>query len=400
MNCLRERGVDVQIFSLLPPKHNITHDEAQRLIPVTNYSPFISWQVLQAQVYFLLRCPSRYVAALWKTIRQTFREPMVLLRSLLIFPKSVHFSRLIQQRQIDHMHAHFVWLDGLGAGVIRDLTDISFTIHPHAFGLFSRDRQSVRAELENATQIVTVSNYNRDYILRLCDGMSPERIDIVHYGIDPDQFVGVVPTAEGPVQLLAVGRLVEKKGLEYLIAACHLLKKEGYQFHVNVVGDGPLRGKLQTLIDQFGLEDNVELCGAKPQVVEYYQSSHIFVLPCVVAANGDRDGMPNVLMEAMACGLPVISTPVTGIPELIEDGVSGLIVKERDSERLADAMKRLIDDPDLRVQMGRRGRACVCERFNIRRNAAKLEAIFRELSRTEPHGPLQSLDTSETSLAR
>ncbi len=144
MYWLREAEVDLTIFSLLSPQHSVVHEQAKELLPYTIYSPFLSWAVIVAQLHFLLHSPGRYLRALARAIRQVYREPTVLLRVLLLFPKCVYFARCIEEREIDHIHAHFVWLEGITAGIAKDLLDISFSIHPHAFGLFGRDQRDVR----------------------------------------------------------------------------------------------------------------------------------------------------------------------------------------------------------------------------------------------------------------
>ncbi len=150
--------------------------------------------------------------------------------------------------------------------------------------------------------------------------------------------------------ILTVARLVEKKGLLYLLRACRALRDQGYGFDCRIVGEGPLRATLEQHIHELGLTDTVELAGAETheRVIEMYQQATLFALPSVVAENGDRDGIPNVLVEALYLRVPVVSTPVSGIPELIRSESNGLLVPERDHAVLANAIKRLLDDPLLR----------------------------------------------------
>ncbi|MDX1522314.1 MAG: glycosyltransferase, partial [Anaerolineae bacterium] len=336
---LREQGLDLTIFSLLPPKHAVVHEQARALLPLTRYSPYLSWQIIDAQRHFLWRSPGRYLRAFLEMVRQTMFEPTVLLRALALFPKSVYFARQIEALEIDHIHAHFVWLEGLAAGIAADLLDVTYTIQPHAFGLFSRNQRDVRRELEKASQVITISTYHRAYIADLCPNLAPEDIEIVYCGLEPERLQrnGSPPTGPRPdddtLQILSVGRFVEKKGHEYLIDACALLAERGLNFRCRIAGgEDHERPALQARIERHGLQDYVELLGVldQEQVLSLYQQSDIFALACVVAADGDRDGIPVVLMEAMACELPVVTTPMTGIPDLVEHGVTGLLVPERD----------------------------------------------------------------------
>lgn len=383
MHWLRQGGIDVQIFSLLPPQHGVVHDRATEMLPDTHYSAMFSWEILAAQMHFFWRAPLRYLRSLANLVWQTYREPKVLLRALALFPKSVLFARRMKELEIDHIHAHFVWLEGLAAGVVKDLLDVTFSIHPHAFGLFGRNQRNVKKELENATRVVTVSEYHRAFIADLSSSIAPEDIQVVHYGIETDHFTPAAAPPSQPSRILSVGRPIEKKGHEYLIDACRRLAERGFDFQCEIVvgGSGGLRDALQHRIDRHRLTNQVRLLNmyGEDEIVELYRRSHVFALGCVVAASGDRDGLPNVLIEALACGLPVVTTPVAGIPELVEDMETGLLVPERDAVALADALERLLTDEDLRRHLGTRGRAAVQAGFEAKDNAAAMAAIFRRI---------------------
>lgn len=393
MTWIREQGVELHIFSLLPPEHTTVHEQAKELLPYTRYSPFISWDVLKAQFYYLRRKPSGYLRALMKTIWQTYREPTMLLRTLVLFPKCVNFTRQIEELEIDHIHAHFVWLEGIAGGIASDLLNITFSIHPHAFGLFGRNQRNVRCELENASQVVTISTYHRAYIANLCPQIEADDIDIVHYGLNTEHFRPALSKAESnTIRILSVGRLIEKKGFGFLIDACALLADSGQDFLCQIAGAGHLEEALQTRINQHGLQKRVSLLGPLEQdrILELHQMSDIFALACISACDGDQDGMPNVLIEAMACEVPVITTPIAGIPDLVRDGETGLLVKEKDVSGLADALERLIVDPRLRRQLGMQARKTVMDEFQIQHNAAKLAKIFRRVSKQSNTTPVSS----------
>lgn len=378
---LRQLGLDVHVFSLLPPLPTPVHQQAQEMMPYVHYSPFLlSANLILAQLYFLIRSPIKYIRALFMAIWQTYRERLVLLRVLLIFPKSVYFAKQMRDLKIDHIHAHFVWVNGIAAKVASDLTGITFSLHPHAFGLFMRDQECVRRQLELATGVVTVSEYHRRYIADLCPRWSLDDIKVVHYGLDPTEFTpAYVPPEDNSVRIISVGSLVEKKGHEYLIDACAQLAEKGYQFHCSIVGIGSWHSALQARIDGHHLQSRVSLLGARNQteVKNLYHHSDIFVLACVVAQSGDRDGMPNVLLEAMAMQLPVVTTPVTGIPELVRDGETGLLVPERDVSALAQAIEQLINDKAVRHKLGQQGRQAVLAGFDIHKTAAQLGMSFQ-----------------------
>jgi glycosyltransferase involved in cell wall biosynthesis len=384
MHWLQRYGIELSIFSLMAPKSSVISPQAEALVPLAQYSRMFSFEVVRAQAHFLARRPLRYLRALGRLIWQTYREPRVMGLAVSLFPKSVLFARRVEQMGIEHLHANFVWLEGLAAGVARDLTGVSFTIQPHAFGLFSRNQRDVRRELENATRVVTISDYHRRYIAGLSPRISVEDIDVVHCGIEPDRISPAAARMRNvPPRIVSVGRAVEKKGHRYLIDACAELARRGVDFRCDlIVGRGGLRDELAEQVTRLELGEVVRLLDSRDEdgVFEILGGADIFALGCVVADSGDRDGIPVSLMEAMASGIPVVSTPVTGVPELIEDGRSGLLVQQRDSEALADAIARLLDDEGLATRLAAAGRRKIVDDFLVSDSAAKMAAIFRAIS--------------------
>jgi len=378
---LREHGVELCIFPLLPNRAKPVENDARELLAYTRYTSLLSWEVAKAQAYFLWHLPGNYIRTLARTVWQAHREPSLLLVALALFPKSVCLARQMQSLQIEHIHAHYVWTAAIAAGIASDLLGITFTIHIHAFDLFESNQHDVRLRLQHASKIITVSKFNADYINKLLPGTDSE---VVHCGVDTERFLPRAKRkSDGPITILSVGRLIEKKGHKYLIDACKLLANRGIHFRCQIVGAGPLRRSLQARIDRHKLQGTIALLGplGQDRILELNQHSDIFALACVVSKNGDRDGLPVAMIEAMACGVPVVATPVTGIPELIEDGNNGLLASERDANSLACALERLIMDESLRKQMGQKARQAILEEFTIRDNTARLVATFRQLAR-------------------
>jgi colanic acid/amylovoran biosynthesis glycosyltransferase len=382
---LRRLGVDVQVFSILPPVSEPVHGQAQEIMPYVHYGQsLISAEMIRAHLHYLFRSPARFFRALLRAIWQSYREPGVLLRALAVFPLAVTFAKQIEDLKVDHVHAHFVWVEGIVAQVISDLTDIPFSLHPHAFDLFQRDQESVRRQLALSDGVIAISEYHRRYMAQLSSRPTAENIKVVYNGLDTEELAPArARREEGEVRVLSVGSFCEKKGHEYLIDACALLVGKGYALRCSIVGDGLLKASLQARINRYGLQGRVSLLGAKTQeeVKVLYGSSDIFVLACVVAANGDSDGVPTVLVEALAMKLPVVTTPVAGIPEFVIDGETGLLVPQRDVEALANAMERLMVDEELRRRLGERGRQVVVDTFDVRRTSPQLAAFFSDVRR-------------------
>ncbi|MDO9087613.1 MAG: glycosyltransferase [Anaerolineaceae bacterium] len=384
MLALMEKGHEVQVFSLFPPKPSpIMHNQVYKIMSFVHYCPFLfSFKLVKAQFYFLLRSPLRYLRALMHAVSLTWMEPLTLMRVIILFPKSVFFAKQVRDMKIDHIHAHFVWVNGIAAQIAADLIDITYSIHAHAWDIFQRKPECVRRQIELANVIVTISDYHRNYLATLCPTYSIEKIHVVHCGLNTKEFTSThIPVNDNLIRIVSVGSLIEKKGHEYLIHACgHLLRKK-YKFHCSIVGSGPLYEQLQACINGLGLHECVTLLGSLKQneILDLYRQSDISVLACVEAKSGDKDGIPVALMEAMAMQVPVISTPVAGIPELIDSEENGLLVPEHDVTALAIAMERLINDLELRNKLGLKARKTIIARFDIHQTSDLLVGIFQEI---------------------
>lgn len=385
MRRLEHEAVQVDVYSLLPPKAGVVHKDARKLLERTRYAPLFSGTIARAQAHYLLRAPLRYLRALLKTVWQSYPEPRVMLLMLALFPKCVYFARAMEREGVQHVHAHFVWLEGIAAGIVAELTGLPFTITPHAFGLYTRRRACVARELESASRIVTISEANRRFIAGLTPRLARAAIDVVHCGVDTALWKPPAQRPDAyPVRLLSIGRAVEKKGHDDLVAACALLAERSVPFECRILaGGGAGAAALDAAIDARGLRGRVSLLEPRDEdgIRELFYASEVFVLAAKTARNGDRDGIPVVLMEAMACGLPVVSTNVSGIPELVEHQGSGLLVPPGDPAALASALQTLIEDAALRRGMGAQGRERVVAEFRIEHTAARMATVFRETTR-------------------
>jgi colanic acid/amylovoran biosynthesis glycosyltransferase len=379
---IRQHNIKLFIFSLFEPKTEPVHEQTKSLLPDTFYIPTDSWEVIKAQFHFLMRSPTRYLKAFAKTIQYTYREPKLMVQALSIFPKCVFFARQAEELEIDYIHVHFILLASVAAKIITILLDIPLSICAHASGLFQRNQNAIRRQLEEASKIITISHYHQDYITKLCPNLNLADIEVVHCGIETNLYQQTPNKIRSkPVRIISVGRLVEKKGHEYLVDACRILVDRGLELRCMIAGNGPDKKVLQNLIDQHELQDQVTLLGAlnQSQVVELCQTGDIFTLACVTAKDGNQDGIPVSLMEAMSCELPVVTTAIAGIPDLVKDRETGFLVRERDSYHLADALELLIKDEVLCKQLGKNGRQKVVEDFEIQKNVIRLSDIFQRV---------------------
>ena len=199
----------------------------------------------------------------------------------------------------------------------------------------------------------------------------------IYNGVDLAQFHPADFGTEIP-SVVSVGRLIEKKGFGDLVTACEMLKSRGLDFTCDIIGEGPLQAALQSQINKSDLEARVKLVGpqTQAQIASRFARATVFVLPCTREAGGGMDNLPTVIMEAMAAGLPIISTPLGGVPEMVEQGVSGELVPEHDPASMADAIERFIREPQRAREFGQKGRAIARDKFSIETSARLLRALF------------------------
>ena len=287
-------------------------------------------------------------------------------------------ARLAHEHGVTHLHAHFGSLATTVARLAGRLAGLPYSFTAHAKDIFHEDvdEADLARKLADAHHVVTVSDYNLDH-LRTRFPAQTSRLRRVYNGLELDRFP-FVPSARGagPLRVAAVGRLVEKKGFDLLLLAVARLRAEGADLVLDVAGDGPLAAPLAALSTDLGLDDVVTFRGptAQHEVTALLQASDVFVAPCVVGADGNADGLPTVLLEAMASGVLCIASDVTGIPEVVHDG-TGLLVATGDVTALVDAL-RTVADPAFDAQpLVEAARALVETSFDSHRLAADLAAL-------------------------
>lgn len=292
---------------------------------------------------------------------------------------SASYARRARRLGVDHIHAHFATTPATVALFVSRLSGIPFSFTCHAYDVYVPNPALAR-KVALASFVRCISTALREFILRTYPGGNTSKLLVRYLGVDVEAFKRRAPAPGAPRTIVAVARLVPMKGLEDLIAACEMLRNDGVAFRCAIAGEGPLRSNLQAQIDRCRLGDCVRLMGhqSPENVMASLEASHIFALPCTLDPTGDRDGLPVAIMEAMAFRLPVVSTPMTGVPEIVEDGESGVLVPERNPRALADALARLIRDAEFRAAMGLRGRQIVEARFDIRENVQDLVDLFHE----------------------
>jgi glycosyltransferase involved in cell wall biosynthesis len=371
IRALRLKGAHVRVVSVRKPHTTLSADQEQ-LQGITSYLLPASWsQLIAGHLRFALTKPAVYFGTLFKLLTSPHPDFDAHLKTVLHFAEGVYAAERIQQEKCDHIHAHFVDRASTIALVAGRLLNVPYSVTAHANDIYVKP-VLLDLKLSQASFVTTCTDYNRQHLER--EYRLNGKLHCFYHGLELEDYQPETHiSAEIPL-ITAVGQLKEKKGFSYLLEACQILKDKGYAFRCQIIGEGPLRSVLEQKIHDFGLEKYVTLSGAIPHesVIDQLKSSTMFVLPCVTGSDGDRDGIPNAILEAMAMQLPVVSTAHSGIPEVITDGVNGLLVPADDAKSLAQAMAKLLDQPMLRRQMGERGRQMVSENFDAMHNADRL----------------------------
>lgn len=280
------------------------------------------------------------------------------------------------------LHAHFASLPAVTAMFAAELLDLPFSFTAHAKDIFldGISRSLLKRLILKARKVITVSDFNVDYLSKLAGPSLPkDRIIRVYNGVDLEtfRFEPEQPGRHAPL-ILAVGRLVEKKGFADLLAACAILRDQGVRFRCEIIGKGPLQEDLARQISEWRLDNLVQLLGPLPRgkVARRLSQAAVMAVPCVVGGDGNRDGLPTVILESMASGRSVVATQVTGIPEAVEDQVTGRIVEPGNPRAFASALAELLGDPDYRALLGLAARRRAERVFDIGRNVAILDAVL------------------------
>lgn len=383
---LERQGVEIEVFALSRPLEEQKHALLSQLKARVTYLPSSSGvQTLTVKQSIDGQAPEKisFTEATGDYIFDDAMPGCSGAETAALVLKASALAMLAKARGISHLHAHFASDATTVAMLASRLSNLPFSFTAHAKDIYhtytdiETDKKMRCAKIAEASFVATVSDFNRKHLIEMAGRNAAAKIHRLYNGIDLTRFSHSAAGRE-PATILSVGRLVEKKGLSDLIEACRLLRNQRTRFRCHIVGGGPLEAQLTAQISQAGLENEVELLGARPQeeLVLLMRQATMFVLPCVVTESGDRDGLPTVLLEALASGLPSISTTVSGVPEIIEHGKSGLLVEQFSPAQLAEAIASLLASPSLRESLATRGRRKAEREFDLVKNAKTLRGYF------------------------
>lgn len=370
---LERAGFEIDIFSLRSPVDGRFHQFLSEVAATVTYIDAHPTKAIR--FWKAIHDLSKSAPGLWSTLKAAGGEDVDDTYQALIL--SAHAI----ERGITHLHAHFASVATQVARLAAQICSISFSFTTHAKDIYheSVNIDNLKEMIAAAKFCVTVSDYNLKYLSSIAE-QSHHSIHRIYNGLDLDRFRPNF-TGQKDKRIVAVGRLVEKKGFVYLVKAIAELRSRGFEIPCSIIGTGDLETDLKATIEGLGIGDLVVLCGPKTQdaVAEAISSASMFIAPCLIASDGNRDGLPTVLLEAMALGTPCISTDVTGIPEIIRHRETGLIVPQCDSKKLADAIQTLYNNPVLGESLARNARKLIEENFNSMTNAQQLASLFLSL---------------------
>lgn len=379
---LQRAGIEIQIFSIRRPAEERPHAAVSQVKGSVTYlrsllpKPLRLAKTLFDHAVLFLLDPARYRQALrfYRTEQKAARFKEFALAGVL--------ALALRRQGLRHLHAHFANVPTSIAELIRILCGIPYSFTAHAKDIYLTEPEELRRKIRGAEFVLTCTAFNQRHLQQISDSLTPIRL--AYHGVDlalfqPEPAVPPVPV-DSPL-IMSVGRFCEKKGFPYLIRACALLRNSGRRFRCRIVGYGELKESLAALIAELDLQDCVSLEGpmTQQQVLDVYRQASVFVLPCFVTDNGDRDGIPNVLLEAMSMRIPVVSTGISGVSELIDHMVDGILVPERDDAAVAQAVGLLLDDHALRHRLAEQGRQKVVATFELHSSARRVAHAFTTL---------------------
>jgi glycosyltransferase involved in cell wall biosynthesis len=382
---LRRQGVRVDLYAIMDPREAHSHPEALALVPEVVYLQTGGiWGTLPSGLRTIRRHPWGAVrAAGWVLTRHTRAAVRNYLHAMVLVDR-------LGQREPAHLHAHFLHSPAAIAFIARKISGQRYSLTGHAKDIYTTLPENLLMRCRDAEFVTTCTDANRRHLVEEI-GLPPSRVSLCRHGVDLDRFSA---DRSNPVtgRILSVGRLVPKKGFDVLVRACGEMRRRGRDFELRIIGGGPLREELLALARDEGIADLVHLTGSMSQaeVAAELAAAELFALSPVVMPDGDRDGIPNVVLEAMAAGVPVVASAVSGIPEVIADGVNGRLVVPRRPDLLADALIELLTDAPQRVRLAEAGRRFVGEQYSWSRAVRPLRELLSDaLAPTvEPVGQL------------
>ncbi|NIM20761.1 MAG: glycosyltransferase [Candidatus Latescibacteria bacterium] len=375
---LEKRGIELIVVSLKNTPQSVGQEELPHA--KVFYLPFFfSLSLLRASAKVFLERSSNIVREAARILWALRKRPGRMLKFLAILPKSLCLIDIFRRENILHLHAHFATVPTTCAFFISKVSGLPFSFTAHAWDIYVKGTELLLAEkMRAADRVITVSNHNHGHLLSL--GGPGDKVKVVYQGLELERYRFPEKAPREVPLIVAGGGLEPKKGVHIVLQALAELMMRGIRFEAEIFGDGPERLRLVQLALSLNLGTNVSFVGSMPHqgIIRLFQRADIFVMASIRARNGSMEGLPNVLAEAMACGATVVASRLSGIPELVRDGVDGILVPAGDAIMLADSLVNLLLDNELRRRLSLNGRKRVEAFFDLRNNISPLAEYFEQ----------------------
>lgn len=381
MDQMKKDGFEIEVFPLILEKPKVMHKEAVEFMKVVHHRSPFSWHVFGQNIKWMIRSPKVYFSTLFRVLWENRTDRKFLVHSMAAFFQAVDQINTIRQIGVNHLHAHFPTFSGVFVWTVWRFTGITYSLSVHAHDLYVR-HEMLETKYKSALFIRTISEFNKRYILTHFPSINPENIYVIQCGVEIADFPKSNQRAplEKRLDIVSIGSLQPYKGQIYLISACAILKEKGVPFALHLLGGGELFDSLTKEVKTLGLDQQVFIEGAVPRerLVAALSEANCYIQPSIITSTGKMEGVPASIMEAAAARLPVITTDISGLKELVIPGECGLLVKEKDASALAEALITFHQNPKEAARFATNLEIHVREDYSIEKNCQKLAALYRE----------------------
>ena len=382
---LEQLGFRMRLFPMRHPREDFCHDSVKQIKARVDYLPtelLLDFpRLLLPNIFLAIKRPALFKHGLGLAHRRYKRTAKLATFKHLLQAGYLCNSHLLKDASLTHLHGHFAHSPTSVTMFAALLSERSFSFTAHAKDIYTSNPEQLREKIRLAEFVVTCTDYNRKYLETIADGLNTP-IHCIYHGIDLELFSPATDHTEcaPPYKLLTVARITEKKGLPTLYRALRILKDKNFQFSHTLIGDGDDKEKILQLITELELDNCCHCLGTRThkEVLKQFEESDLFVLACEIAANGDRDGIPNVLVESLAMGVPGLSTTVSAIPEILLHNESGITVAPSEPETMAQHIEIILTNRDLREKIIQGGTEHTRKHFDNRELVAKMGELFRK----------------------
>jgi glycosyltransferase involved in cell wall biosynthesis len=379
---LHKAGWPVIIGQIRPLHRTEPAKGFEDLTPLVNGAGWFSLEMLKGLCFFSLQKPRQVVECL-RIVSRSLDRPKDLTKMLYVLLSSMRLGFSLRDASIKLVRADFLHTEALAARFIKILLGVPYGVTAYTVAVYFK-QIIIEDIVKNAAFFVADTDQTKAFLLKM--NVPPELVHLIRNGVSLDEFPlrRGLAAASSPTLILGVGSLIPKKGFDVMLRACALLRKRGIQIRCVIIGDGSEREHLASRKKQLGLDDCVEMLGSRSlaELRDWYYRAAIFVMASVLCPTGETDGLPTVIIEAMASGLPIVGTRTAAIPEAVRDGLNGFVVPANEAEPLADCIQVLVEDDELRVRLGVAGRQIAETEFDLKRKAEKLSLLIRQYLRS------------------